>query len=70
MNENDLIAEYIKERYPEVLQTIDFAVFKLAACCRKFANDAIESLKNVDFIELQLMVNEFNKRNEKQEEQK
>lgn len=67
MNENDLIAEYVKERYPEILQTMDFAVFKLSACCRRIANEIIESLKNIDFVELQLMVDEFNKRNEKKE---
>lgn len=50
--ENDLIAEYIKENYPELLQTMDFAVFKLTAACRKLANDFLESFKQIDLTEL------------------
>ena len=29
MSENDVIAEYIKERYPWMLDIIDFAIYKL-----------------------------------------
>lgn len=70
MNENDLIAEYVKERFPEILQTMDFAVFKLSARCRKVAYDFIESFKKVDFTKLQLMINDLNKRNENNTEEK
>lgn len=28
MSENDYIAEYVKERYPEVIHTVDYAIWK------------------------------------------
>ena len=47
MNENDLIAEYIKERYPEILQTMDFAFFKLGKVISKVINDCFDPIKNL-----------------------
>lgn len=47
MNENDLIAEYVKERHPEILQTIDFAVFKLGKVISKAINDCFDPIKNL-----------------------
>lgn len=47
MNENDLIAEYIKKRYPEILQTMDFAVFKLGKAISKVITDCFDPIKNL-----------------------
>ena len=47
MNENDLIAEYIKERYPEILQTMDFTVFKFRKTISKVITDCFEPIKNL-----------------------
>lgn len=29
MNENDIIAMYVKEKYPELINTVDFSMFRL-----------------------------------------
>ena len=29
MSENDIIAEYVKEQFPEILKTFDFAFYRL-----------------------------------------
>lgn len=68
MSDNDIIAEYIKERYPEVLTTADFALFKLEIACRKFANDFLESFKKIDLQEIQKLANKINEHNGQQED--
>lgn len=52
MSENDIIAEYVRKRYPELLNTADFVFFKCSCAIRKIINDFKESLKNIDFSEL------------------
>lgn len=47
MNENDLIAEYVKENYPELLQTMDFAVFKLGKTISNVISDCFDPIKNL-----------------------
>ena len=49
MRENDLIAEYVKENYPEILGTFDFAMFKLRAACRECGKAIAEEIKKIDF---------------------
>lgn len=49
MNDNDLIAEYIKENYPEMLGTFDFAMYKLHAACRELGKVIAEEIKKIDF---------------------
>ena len=39
MNENDLIAEFIKEKYPELLKTYEFAYFRMEKAAEKLVND-------------------------------
>ena len=29
MNENDIIAMYVKEKYPELINTVDYSMFRL-----------------------------------------
>lgn len=45
MSKNDMIAEYIKEKYPELLETSDFAYFQLRKAALKMRNDIAEGLK-------------------------
>ena len=52
MNKNDIIAEYIKERYPELLNTTDFALYKFSCACRKIVDGLKEAFGNIDFSEL------------------
>lgn len=40
MTENDYIAEYVKERCPELLDTVDFSLWKL----RKASYEAMDML--------------------------
>ncbi len=45
MSENDVIAEYVKERYPGMLDTIDFDIYKLKMQWKPMANEIKESLR-------------------------
>lgn len=49
MSENDLIAEYVKERYPELLGTFDFVAYKLNACARKSVEILAAQFAKIDF---------------------
>ena len=31
MNENDIIAMYVQEKYPELINTVDYSMFRLKA---------------------------------------
>lgn len=42
MSENDYIAEYIKEKYPEFIDTFDFSCWKLV----KVFGEMFEAIKN------------------------
>ena len=44
MSENDIIAEYIKEHYPELLATFSFAAYKLGRRARELAENLIEPI--------------------------
>ena len=46
MSENDIIAEYVKERYPWILDTIDFVVYKLKMKCKTMINNFIDVYRN------------------------
>ena len=54
MNENDLIAEYVKENYPEILETYDFVSFKLIKAAKELekiitqkCNDLFDQTKSI-----------------------
>ena len=63
-NENDLIAEFVKEKYPELLTTLDFAIFRISKVCQQIANDIFDSFKNIDISELKKLADDFNSRME------
>ena len=46
MSENDVIAEYIKERYPWILDTINFAVYRFKKQCETMVDELKESFRN------------------------
>ena len=38
MSENDYIAEYVKEKMPEITHTFDFAMWKMMRSFKNFAS--------------------------------
>ena len=46
MSENDVIAEYVKERYPWILGTIDFAEYKLKMKWKTMVDELKEFFRN------------------------
>lgn len=51
MSENDIIAEYVKENYPEILNTTDFALYRLSVALRKFIDDFKKAVSNISIKE-------------------
>lgn len=62
MSENDILAEYIKEKHPEILTSVDFAVYRLGRACRKLAEDFLEAFKKIDLTELKEMADKLNRK--------
>ena len=62
MGENDVIADYVKEHYPEILETIDFNLYKLSYACRSFCESFSNAFKGVDLKKLVDLADEFNER--------
>lgn len=61
MNENDIIAEYIKSKYPELLYTTDFALYKLGKGIKDFVNRFKENLKKINFSNITINNSEYDK---------
>lgn len=61
MSENDYIAEYVKENHPEILESLDFALWKMTRIVIKLRDDLVTAIKNIDFSELKKKVEEMNK---------
>ena len=51
MSENDIIAEYVKENHPEILNTADFALYRISVALRKFINDFNKAFSNISIEE-------------------
>ena len=62
MSDNDVIAEYVKAHYPEILKTIDFNLYKLSYACRSFCESFSNAFKGVDLKKLVDLADEFNER--------
>lgn len=58
MTENDMIAEYIKERMPELLTTCDFALYRLGYRLQEMASDIVEAAKQIDWNKVLEKLNE------------
>lgn len=52
MTENDYIAEYVRERRPEIITSFDFIGWKMARIFQNAAKDIANAFKNVDITEL------------------
>ena len=57
MSENDIIAQYVREKYPEILTSVDFGLYKFSLTWRNMVNDLKEAFKNIDFSKLAERVN-------------
>ena len=47
MSENDYIAEYVKEKRPEIIGTIDFAVWKIGKIVSNTVKSVTEAFKGI-----------------------
>ena len=62
MNQNDIIAEYVKKEYPEILKTMDFAVFNFKMNVKNIADSMVESFKKMDLSNLKKAITELNEK--------
>lgn len=60
MTENDIIAEYIKREFPEILNTVDFAKFKTSYAMTSFLKELEKKLGRIDFSRLQKIAEALN----------
>ena len=52
MSENDIIAEYVKSRFPSLLATVDFGLYKMGVGIGEVMHGISESLQNIDLKDL------------------
>lgn len=50
--EPGIVAEYIKERHPSLLQSADFALYQITYTARKCVDMFVDAIKGVDWGEL------------------
>lgn len=62
MTRNDIIAEYIKQNYPEILATTDFAIFQFRIACISFSDAVRKSIRSVDFSKLKETLKSLSKK--------
>lgn len=62
MTENDIIAEYVKRKYPEILTSIDFAAFHIGMVCSIFGDSLRAKLKRIDFSRLEEALKKVNEK--------
>lgn len=60
MKEDEIIAQYVKERYPQMLSTADFAIYKICMEWREFYDAFARAVRKVDFTKLKPLVDEQN----------
>ena len=49
MTRNDVIAEYVKERYPELIKTTDFILYSFGMAWKSTVDNLEEAIKKIDF---------------------
>lgn len=62
MTRNDIIAEYVKRNYPEILMSIDFAAFHVGMACKSFSDEFRKSVRTIDFSKLKEKFRPLNER--------
>ena len=51
-NDNEIIAAYVKERYPEILKTSDFALYKIGKRCNMFVTALADAFKKINVVDV------------------
>ena len=59
MSENDIIAAYVRNKYPELIKGADFQLFKLGFVIKEAFDSVKRSMENIDFTKLAELANEF-----------
>lgn len=67
MSENDYIAEFIKEKYPEIILSADFALWKIGRILDYSIQKFVESFKKIDFTGLNKALEAMKKQQEGEE---
>jgi len=49
MNENEIIAKYVKSKFPNILSTADFALYRLGYRLQEIASGVVESAMQIDW---------------------
>lgn len=62
MSENDIIAAYVRNKYPELIEGADFQLFKLSFALKEAFDSVKRSMENIDFTKLAELVDEFEKK--------
>ena len=61
MSENDIIAEYVKSRFPNMLATADFGLYKMGVKIHETLNGISEGIKSIDWNGLKERLESVNK---------
>ena len=60
MTENDYIAEYVKERCPELLNTVDYGLWRLSKAASVAVQTMVDSIKAIDWSKVSIGEQEDN----------
>ena len=52
INESEIIAAYVKERFPEMLRTSDFALYKMGKICNMFVTALADAFKKINVVDV------------------
>lgn len=66
MSENDIIAEYVKSRFPSLLATVDFGLYKMGVGIGETLNGMSKCLQNIDLKALKERLQSVNEQEKKQ----
>ena len=61
MSENDIIAEYVKEQFPELLHTFNFAMWRMGKILLELQIEAKAAFLKIDFSDLNKKIEKVNK---------
>ena len=59
MSENDIIAAYVRNKYPELINGADFQLFKLGLLLKEAFDNMRKKLESIDFTKLAELADEF-----------
>lgn len=54
MTENDYIAEYVKEKRPEIIETPSYLIWRIGKTVSNMVNDIIDTFRKIDWSEVDL----------------